>query len=369
MLVGDGADDTVITARTVDADVRGESPPPISRRFCPMSPPPVRATPSGAAGSASTPAGSGSGEFDIIAAITAGYTQPAGTLIGPGDDAAVVTAPDGRVVVSTDMLVDGVHFRSDWAEPEQIGRRAALAAMADIAAMGASPTALVVAVGAPIGTPLATFIGLSRGLHEAAASVGAGVVGGDMTKADVLAITVTVLGDLGGRRPLRRDGARPGDLVAVAGRLGWASAGLTVLSRGFRSPVSLVNAYRVPEPPLAAGPAASDLGATAMIDVSDGLLADAGHIARASGMVIDIRTASLVIHPRLAEVASALGRDPLVWVLSGGDDHALLATFPEGTDLPAPWTAIGRVGAAADGPGVTVDSAPYDGPVGWDHFR
>jgi thiamine-monophosphate kinase len=187
------------------------------------------------------------GEFALIAAVTKDQPSRPGTSVGPGDDAAVVEAPDGRVVISVDMLVDGVHFRTDWASGEQIGRRAALASMADIAAMGAAPTSLVVAISAPGGTSTDLILGIGRGLQDAAQEAGAAVVGGDMTRSDTLAIAVTVLGDLRGSHPVLRSGARPGDEVAVIGRLGWAAAGLAVLSRGFRSPAAVVNAYRVPE--------------------------------------------------------------------------------------------------------------------------
>jgi len=311
------------------------------------------------------------GEFAVIRAVTAGRDQPPSTLLGPGDDAAVVAAPDAKVVVSTDLAVDGVHFRTDWATGEQIGRRAALAAMADIAAMGAVPTALVVGLSAPPSTKVELVVAIGAGLNEAAAEAGAGVVGGDVTRGDQLTLAVTVLGDLRGGAPVLRSGARPGDIVAVCGRLGWAAAGLAVLSRGFRSPAVVVGAYRVPEPPLAAGPVAAASGATAMIDVSDGLLADLGHVALASGVAIDVKSVALQINPRLLEVASALGKNPLEWVLTGGDDHALAATFPQGTDTPPGWAQVGTVGALAEGeaPRVTVDGAVPDLTAGWDHFR
>ena len=338
-----------------------------ARTPLPLCPEAVIPTPTSrpAAPPAGDPAPAG-GEFALIAAITAGQVQPAGTLVGPGDDAAVVAAPDGRVVVSTDVLVDGVHFRSDWATPEQIGRRAALAAVSDIAAMGAVPTAFVVGLCVPASASADVVLGIGSGLHAVAAEVGAGVVGGDLTRSEVLTISVTVLGDLGGRPPVLRSGAQPGDLVALAGRIGWAAAGLAVLSRGFRSPVSMVNAYREPQPPLSAGPVAAALGATSMIDISDGLVADVGHLAEASGVAIDIRSTAMDLNPRLVETAAALGRDPLAWLLTGGDDHALVATFPPDTALPAPWEPIGRVTAGA---GVTVDGSPYEGAGGWDHFR
>jgi thiamine-monophosphate kinase len=305
------------------------------------------------------------GEFNVIDAVTAGMTQPVTTLIGPGDDGAVVTAPDGRVVASVDVLVDGVHFRTDWATGEQIGQRAALAAMADIAAMGAAPTALLVGLCAPPTTPVELITGIGRGLNQEAVKAGAGVVGGDLTRSEVLTISVTVLGDLRGAKPVLRSGARPGDVVAVIGRLGWAAAGLAVLSRGFRSPAAAVGAYRVPDPPLQAGIVAGSAGATSMIDVSDGLLADLGHLAQCSGVAIDVVTEALPVNPRLVEVASALGRNHLEWALTGGDDHALAATFPHGAQLPPGWTAIGVVSAGA---GVSVDGTPWQAAGGWDHF-
>ncbi len=305
------------------------------------------------------------GEFGLIARVTGGRIQPASTLLGPGDDAALVAAPDGRVVASTDVLVQGVHFRLDWSTPEQVGRKAAAVNMADIAAMGAVPTALLVGLGCPPGTPAAVADGLAAGLWAEAGAHGAGVVGGDVVSAPAVVLSVTVLGDLGGRDPVTRSGARPGDVLAVAGRLGWSAAGLAVLTRGFRSPVEVVGAHRVPTPPYPAGPAAAEAGATAMIDVSDGLLADLGHIATASGVAIDVHASGMQVPGRLADVGAALGADPIRWLLTGGEDHALVASFPPGATLPADWTVIGAV---REGSGVSVDGKHYDGAAGWDHF-
>jgi thiamine-monophosphate kinase len=310
------------------------------------------------------------GEFGLIRRVTAGREQPGWTLLGPGDDAAVVAAPDGRVVATTDVLVEGVHFRSDWSTPEQVGRRAAAANLADVAAMGAAPTALLVGLSCPAATPVATLEGLASGLWAEAQAAGVGLVGGDVTSSAQLTVAVTALGTLEGRAPVTRGGARPGDLVALRGRVGWAAAGLAVLQRGFRSPAVVVNAHRVPEPPYAAGPEAARAGATAMIDVSDGLLADLGHVAAASDVLVDLRSAALEVPARLVDVGAALGSDPRHWLLTGGDDHALAATFPPDVLLPFGWTRIGAVLApGAGGPAVLVDGRPYDGgPGGWDHF-
>ncbi|MDT8915624.1 thiamine-phosphate kinase [Amycolatopsis sp. PS_44_ISF1] len=307
------------------------------------------------------------GEFALIQAVTEGRRQPASTLLGPGDDAAVVAAPDGRVVASTDVLVQGVHFRLDWSSPGQVGRKAAAVNLADIAAMGAKPTTVLVGFACPPDLPAQVVTEIMDGIWAEAVRAGAGVSGGDMVGADQLVISITALGDLEDREPVTRSGARPGDLLAVSGRLGWAAAGLAVLRRGFRSPVGVVNAQRWPEPPYEAGPRAATAGATAMIDISDGLLADLGHIAAASGVGLDVRTTDLELSTRLREVGTALGADPLQWVLTGGEDHALAATFPPFGDLPEGWRRIGTV--TMPDSGVTVDGREYGHEGGWEHWR
>lgn len=305
------------------------------------------------------------GEFGLIARVAARLPQGPTTLLGPGDDAAVVLASDGRVVASTDLLVEGRHFRRDWSTAYDVGRRAAAANLADIVAMGAHPTALLVGFACPADLPLEWADAFADGLRDECALVGASVVGGDMSRADSVVISVTALGDLHGRPPVTRSGARPGDVVAVSGRLGWAEAGFSVLSRGFRSPRVLVDAHRRPEPPYAAGPAAAHLGATSMCDVSDGLVQDLGHIATASGVAIDVRRAAFAVTRQMSDAAQALGRDPWEWVLAGGDDHALAATFPATVVLGDDWQVVGAV---HDGTGVTVDGEPWEGPSGHDHF-
>jgi thiamine-monophosphate kinase len=306
------------------------------------------------------------GEFGLIARIVARLDISPATLLGPGDDAAVVVAPDGRVVVSTDVLVDGRHFRRDWSGAADVGHRAAAANLADIVAMGAAPTALLVALCAPTDLDAAWAEELAAGISAEAGLVGASVVGGDLSASQTLTIAVTALGDLRGAAPVVRSGAQPGDVVAVAGRIGYAAAGYTVLSRGFRTPKLLVEAYRRPEVPYAAGLAASRLGATSMIDVSDGLLQDLGHVATASVVGIDLRRDAFEVPDQMRDAANALGVDPYVWILAGGDDHALAATFPPEVELPAPWRVVG---AAHGGTGVTVDREPWTGGMGWDHFR
>jgi thiamine-monophosphate kinase len=304
------------------------------------------------------------GEFRLIRSMTDLFGQGERVLLGPGDDAAVLSCPDGRVVVSTDLHVDTRHFRRDWASATDIGRRVAAANLSDISAMGGRATALTVGLAAPRDLPASWALELAQGLAQECELVGASVVGGDLTAADQVMVAVTALGEASGE-PVRRSGARPGDVLALAGRQGWAAGGLAVLARGFRSPRALVDAYRRPEPPYAAGPSAAATGATSMIDVSDGLLADVGHIADASGVAVDVRTDAFEVAEPLRAVGAALGADPMRFILTGGDDHALVATFPPGITLPAGWMPIGEVSA---GEGVTVDGAAYDGPAGHTHF-
>lgn len=313
------------------------------------------------------------GEFGVIARVLSRAGVARVAEVGPGDDAAVLRTADGRVVATTDVLVEGRHFRRDWSSAEDIGHKAAAANLADVAAMGATATALLVGLACPSDTPTSWLEGVSAGLAAECAPLGAAVVGGDMVAAAPdsrsVVISVTALGDLAGRSPVLRSGARPGDVVAVAGRLGWSACGLAVLRRGFASPLAVVSAHRRPSPPYAAGPAAADAGATAMCDVSDGLLADAGHLASAGGVVLDLDRAALgaaFVDPDgpLVQVGSALGVDPLVWVLTGGEDHALLACFPTRAAVPEGWAVIGRVTEARRGPGVRVDGAPAADVVG-----
>ncbi len=304
------------------------------------------------------------GEFALVDALSAVAVPADAVLLGPGDDTAVLRAT-GLVLASTDVLVEGHHFRREWCAAQDVGHRAAAASMADITAMGGRTTGLLVGFAAPGELPAQWAYDLAAGLAEEAALTGASVVGGDVTAARAVVIAVTALGVLDDS-PVTRSGARPGDVVALAGRLGWAAAGLAVLRRGFRSPRALVAAYCRPQPPYESGPAAARAGASAMIDVSDGLVADVGHLARASGVAVDLDTAALVPAEPLVAVSAAYGVDPLHYCLGGGDDHALVATFPTSASVPERWTVIGTV---AEGNGVTVDGRPYEGPQGHEHFR
>ena len=302
----------------------------------------------------------------MIDRLVAHRRQPPSTLLGPGDDAAVVAAADGRTVISTDMLVQDRHFRLDWSRPHDVGRKAIAQNAADIEAMGARPTAFVVGFGAPADTPARWAAELADGMWAEAGPLGAGVVGGDMVQAPQWVVSVTVLGELAGRAPVLRSGARPGSVLAVAGTLGRSAAGWQLWRTGTAGFDDLRRAHLVPAPPYGQGAVAADAGAQAMTDVSDGLVADLGHVAAASAVTIEVSTAALTADRQALErAAAALGADPWDWVLGGGEDHALAAVFPGA--VPAGWRVIGRVTA---GPArVLVDGAGWDGDPGWQSFQ
>ena len=308
-------------------------------------------------------------EGHILRAILA--RTPPGTyaLLGPGDDAAVIAAPSGTVVATTDTLVHGPDFRLAWSSGYDLGWKAAAVNLADIAAMGARPTALLVALAVPRDLRLSFVERLADGFREAceALAPGCAVVGGDLTVSDVLTVAVTALGDLEGRTAVTRSGARPGDIVAVAGELGHAAHGLAVLFGRFRldgAPVAVdpamlaagesaaVSAQLRPSPPVGLGPVAATAGATAMMDISDGLALDARRLAAASEVTIALDRGALGDNPERA--------------LSGGEDHGLLATFPDGV-LPPGFRIIGEVRARGDEDLLCDDRAVE--VSGWDPYR
>lgn len=306
----------------------------------------------------------GIGESATLQRIFPRLPGAASALLGPGDDAAVMAAPDGRFVVTTDMMIHGPDFRLAWSSPHDLGWKAAASNLADVAAMGAVPTGLVVAIAAPADSPLSLLEGIADGLRDACAVLapGCGVVGGDLSVSPVLTIAVTAFGDLEGRAPVTRSGARVGDVVAASGELGASAAALRLLferavDASGEPSASLAAALRdrtaaqlAPTPPIADGPAAALAGATAMLDLSDGLALDAGRIARASGVRLNFKSVLLGSSPFLA--------------LEGGEDHSLLATFPPAAMFPGGFRPIGVVVA---GSGVALDDEPYS-LGGWDPY-
>lgn len=306
------------------------------------------------------------GEFAVIERLVRDRRQPAAVTLGPGDDGAVVSGSDERTVVSIDMLVQDRHFRLDWSTPYDVGRKAIAQNAADIEAMGARPTAFVVGFGAPGATPADQAIALADGMWDEAERVGAGIAGGDLVSCPQWVISVTVLGDLEGRAPVLRSGAQPGSVVAVAGELGRSAAGYALWHKGIEDFQGLRHRHLVPLPPYGEGAMAAAGGAMAMIDVSDGLVADLRHVADASGVGIDLSTEALALdRDAVAQAADAVGADPWAWVLGGGEDHALVACFAD--TVPVGWRTIGQV---IDGPArVLVDSRDWEGYAGWQSFE
>ncbi len=309
----------------------------------------------------------------------------AAAIVGPGDDCAVVAAPDARFVVTTDTLVEGHDFRLDWSSAFDLGWKAVATNLADVAAMGAIPSALTVALVAPTTTEVTWLENFADGLRAACTALApqAAVVGGDLASGSQLVVSVTAHGDLQGREPVLRSGAKAGDVLAIAGTLGRAAAGLQLLQAGREDWVRAYDEWVAvqlrPTPPLAAGIAAAEAGATSMLDVSDGLVRDAARVAEASEVTIEIDPTLLIgFEATLEGPAQALTTGGLVsgsaeelarrWVLGGGEDHGLLATFPAGATLPRAFKRIGVVLAAdSAGHAVRLGSTGLDpAAFGWD---
>ncbi len=346
-------------------------------------------------------------------------------LLGPGDDTAWLSTPSGAVLATTDSMIRGVDWRDDWSTGAHVGAKCVAQNVADIASMAGRATALLVALALAPSTPLAWVEDLAAGIGGAAADAGVAVVGGDLSGAPdgVIMVAMTALGELpeslATSGPVRRSGACVGDIVAVCGSLGYSAAGLHLLHRGavgvsgavvvstraiteatdlaelagtensagrgdsadradrvgtsgrFEMPGTpptaddLIRYHVAPRPPYEAGPSAGEHGASAMIDISDGLVRDAARIAAASavGVALDRR----LLADDVATLAVTVGED-VAWecLLSGGEEHALLATFPAERGLPPGWRRIGTV-TNADEPGVAIDGEPVRA-AGWDHF-
>jgi thiamine-monophosphate kinase len=279
------------------------------------------------------------GEFGLIARLTGGLERGPGVELGVGDDAAVlVPAPGRKLVVTTDVVVQGHHFTAALSEPEDWGWKAVAVNCSDLAAMGGQARWLVVALTVPERTPVEELDRVYAGMGQACRAFGVSLVGGDVSAGPVLTLAVTALGEVD--RVVPRSGARPGDRLAVTGPLGAAAAGLALLRRDDQPARALLArfpglaaAHRRPVPHLEMGPRLAAAGATAMLDVSDGLAGDALHLAEASGVGVELRDATVPLAPGVAEAAELLGRDPLELALGGGEDFVLAAALPRTADL------------------------------------
>lgn len=324
----------------------------------------------------------------IRALIDPFNAQRPGVVLGPGDDAAAMTFGADPVVMSTDTMSQDQDFRLDWwsdpaASAEDVGTKAAAQNLSDINAMGASARALLISLTLPPSTPVQWVQSFYRGVLRACAQPGADqcvIAGGDLGSGETISVTITALGTAPqGGGLLQRQGAKPGDVIAVSGQLGYAAAGLDLLERAAdhglaeHPEASLVaaclRAQRRPEPPLGTGAQALAAGATAGMDLSDGLLRDAARLAASSGVAIRLDDAVLGnISEQLIAAATVLDLAPeatIRWVLDGGEDYSLLASFPAGVVLPGGFRAVGSVEAGEP----AVLTGYGENGSGWDSLR
>lgn len=316
------------------------------------------------------------GEVAALKLAVKNFRKVETTLVGSGDDAAVVAVSDGRFVVTTDTMVEGHDFRNDFSSGYDLGFKAVASNVADVAAMGAKPIALVVAMVITKSTTQQWLEDFARGLQAGCDQLApqCEIVGGDLASGEQIVIAVTAHGHLAGANPVLRSGAKAGDQVALAGTLGRAACGLDLLMHPDQS---LAKAYDEwvaiqlrPTPPIELGVLAA-ANATAMLDVSDSLALDCNRLANASSVSIELDKTKLEGYAAVLELAAQsmtarddVARDPMDWVLYGGEDHSLLATFPHGSEIPRGFKVIGRVlerGAAA----VTLGGVALEAK-GWD---
>lgn len=321
------------------------------------------------------------GESGVLNRVLAKLGEARQATLGPGDDCAVLEV-DGELVVTTDTMIEGPDFRLDWHSGFQLGWKLATTNLSDVAAMGATPSALTMALACPQDTPVRLLEEIAAGLDAACAALapGCGVVGGDLGTAPVLFGAVTALGEMQGRAPVTRSGAKPGDVVAYAGQLGLSGLGLELLvqasAAGTMSRQTLhqlteqhseeLRAHLTPTPPVSLGVAAAHSGATAMMDVSDGLSLDAARLAAASSVSVAFDSALLDEHFGTQNGVIV----PLQMMLTGGEDHGLLATFPLDAALPEGFLPIGEVRATdrshPESP-LILDGETIE-PRGWDPY-
>lgn len=303
--------------------------------------------------------------------------------LGPGDDAGALRVRGNEVLVSVDTLVENQDFRLIWPSGLEhsaydIGWKSIAQNVSDINAMGGYATGAVISLSLPQSTSLEWVKDFSRGVADAVKQLGAEkltILGGDLGKSQEISVTTTVLGECEHGKILR-SGVHPGDCIAVAGRVGAAGAGLAVLEREgqqqrwSRAVSRIVEAQCRPVPPLESGPRAAQAGATAMMDLSDGLIRDSGRMAKASHVNLELDSAALKDYAlRLEAAADLIGTDPMSWVMYGGEDFGLLAAFPEESDIPEEFTVIGVAKPTAGRRAIVkVDGKIAKPETGFDHF-
>ena len=302
------------------------------------------------------------------------------TMIGIGDDCAQIATPEGSFVVSTDVIVEDQHFHRYWSDAYQIGARITAQNLADIAGMGGYTSSIVISVVLTPDTEVEWLIDVVRGIGDRAREVGAGVVGGDMSAGEKMVLSMTVMGWCEGD-PVVRSGAKPGDVIAVSGRVGFSHAGLDLLLGEHIDPAirddesmgimaEALNMYRAPEPPLETGPAAARAGAHAMMDLSDGIAMDGTRMAKASGVIIDLDPTALEREADpLRQLAEICGVNPVEWVVFGGEDHGMIAAFGPDATIPEGFRIVGHVREVGEGENANMFLNGHALRGKWDHFK
>jgi thiamine-monophosphate kinase len=310
-------------------------------------------------------------EFDRIRGIARALGNRARDL---GDDCALIPEESTVLALSTDLSIEGVHFRREWLSPEEIGWRAASAALSDLAAEGAAALGLLAAIAAPRDVPAADFEAVSRGIGDAVAAAGGLVLGGDLSTAPVWIVAITVVGRT--ERPVRRSGARPGDGLWVTGKVGGAGAAVTLWKAGAQPDPQSRTAFVHPVARIREGEWLARHRATAMMDLSDGLAGDAWHLAAASGVRLEIRLDDLPLEPGVAEAARRVGMAPGEFGAQGGEDYELLVALPPSfgpqdvrSFMAAHDLSLTRIGTAVEGSGVVMTLESREVALtGFDHF-
>lgn len=288
--------------------------------------------------------------------------------VGIGDDGAVLARPDSPIVACADMAVEGIHFKREWSTPREIGAKITAANLADVYAMGARPTYLLVTASLPADFGISDLEELALGIHSEATKVNAIVVGGDLSSGSHLTISITALGEFArGAAVIRRNGARVGDVLVVNELPGKSAAGLTALNTGLTHVGSeFIAHHKKPNVDYSAAQTFAALPVNSMIDISDGLLSEARHIANASGVAIEIDSALLQNSPEfslLESTAKELGVDVWDWILTGGEDHLFLATTEH-----TPPTGCLVIGKVVEGSGVHLHGVSLRSNFGYSHF-
>jgi thiamine-monophosphate kinase len=317
-------------------------------------------------------------EFSLIARLASKLPRSRRTILGPGDDCAILAPSRGQQIITVDSMVEGVHFRVEWTTPQALGARALAVNLSDIAAMGGTPAACVVNLAIRPGLGVRFFDRLYAGLAKEAVAAKTDVVGGNITRANELALTITVLGEVRGGA-MQRDLARAGDEVYVTGTVGDAAAGLRILqgeikARG-RAREHLVNRYLSPKARLEAGRRLARVRPLpAAIDISDGLLQDLGHILERSGAGAEVELDAI---PRSEAYRAVIGDDPAL-AIGGGDDYELLFYLRHGRSAAALsrrlGVAVSPIGRIVGGRQVTLIGADgtrrrSSGVAGWNQLR